>query len=208
MPRYEAKDAPKGSLFGGETTSGRTVLLGGLHPDWYVFANGYRLAADSLVKRLTDAGMVKEHVCLPVLFLYRHYVELMLKAMLVDLGELDDTDSTVAPNHQLAPIWKKFTLKLQALGVQHNQDTLRTIGAWILELEALDSGSYSFRYPQTKQGAPSNVIGKTADMTHVYAVMGEIDHVLSGAAAVIDEYLQLKRESIVSGGYNQFYYYG
>jgi hypothetical protein len=194
MPRYQLPPLPQGALFAPPQDLADAVLLGSAVPNWYSYAAGYKMAADLLSSRLRDRGVVTEHVCLPVLFLYRHYVELSLKALLLDLGELTDHVEPTSTRHPLQPLWKKFVDRARASGIAGADPWLDQIGAWILELDALDGKSFTFRYPVDIAGSPMLTGRIPVDMGHVRSVMGEISGIFQGAAEMVAQHLDIKRD--------------
>ena len=194
MPRYQPPSLPSGPLFAAPADAATGVLLGSSQPNWYTFASGYKLAADLLAAPLGERGVVAEHVCLPILFLYRHFVELSLKALLLDLGELIDHVEPASPKHPLRPLWERFVTRLQATGVARPDSWLDQIGSWVLELDGLDSRSFTFRYPVDTAGKAMLAGGQLIDIGHVAGVMSEIAGIFIGAAEVIGQHLDIKRD--------------
>src|SRR5687767_3139231 len=52
--------------------------------NWNTFPNGYKQAADKLVDNL-ESWSIDDNLVFPVVFLYRHFVELRLKSIVIDL---------------------------------------------------------------------------------------------------------------------------
>lgn len=206
MPRYNPSPPPTGNLFESPPESRRAVILGGHRPDWYAFAEGYRVAANLLVDRLRSLGVVAEHVCLPILFLYRHFIELSLKALLLDLGELTDAPELTSDRHLLQPLWTKFRDRLRAANLEAGSvPWLDRIGGWIAEFDRLDSRSYTFRYPVDPRGNAHLRPGQAVDIERVRHIMGEVAGAFAGAGAMIDEHLDLKRELRDEADFGYYY---
>ncbi|MEA2753825.1 MAG: hypothetical protein QOJ54_114 [Aliidongia sp.] len=53
--------------------------------DW-VYSTGFRLAAHHLAEQVGDTGTEQGFLIYPIIYLYRHYVELVLKATAVRLS--------------------------------------------------------------------------------------------------------------------------
>jgi len=116
MPIIEPRPITNRKLFDLPEGSTRSVLIGSLSSDWYQYAAGYKLAADRLVAGLSEHGTHTDFVCIPILFLYRHYVELYLKALLLNLGELLDSPSQAPDRHPLLPLWQSVRRNLTTMG--------------------------------------------------------------------------------------------
>ena len=103
MPVFEPRRPTNRKLFDVPEGSTRSFVLGSWSPDWHLWVAGYKLAADRLVSHLTEHGTRFDYVCIPILFLYRHFVELYLKALLRDVGELLETSEAVQFGQ---PVWR------------------------------------------------------------------------------------------------------
>ena len=204
MPIYEPRQITNRPLFQATGDPNRDVMIGTAHPDWHRFAYGYKSAAEMLVARLTGHGMALESACRPILFLYRHSVELTLKALLIDLGDLTDSPEAAPDKHPLTPLWKKLRERILAYDPGQDSPWLDRAGFLISELDRLDPSSFSFRYPVGKDGLPLIAFGETISIEHFADVMRELWMVLDGAAAMLDEHIQLKRD--MEEEYNGLYY--
>ncbi len=207
MPILEPPKITNRPLFQATGDPGRDVVIGTGHPDWYRFAYGYKVAAAKLVAHLTGHGMALESACRPILFLYRHSVELMLKALLIDLGELTDSPEATSDKHPLSPLWERVRERVLAYDPRQDSPWLDRAEFLIAELDRLDRGSFSFRYPVGKNGLPLVAFGETISIEHFADVMQELWLVLDGTAAMLDEHIQLKRdmESEFEDGYGLYY---
>ena len=80
---------------------------------------------------------------LPALFLFRHYIELQLKGMILQNGgTLDEINS----EHGIKSLLNLLKQKSNPTMISDDTET------FILELHALDSSSQGFRYPFTRSG--------------------------------------------------------
>jgi hypothetical protein len=127
------------------------------------YGRSYREAATHLVEHMASSHYRDPDAC-PIVFLYRHAVELYLKS-LIHWGNnlLRLNGKPIAPHknifaeHRLGVLLKcaKPILRFQKLltnwGVPEF-DGFRDAEVLIRELEQFDPGSYSFRYPNTTKG--------------------------------------------------------
>src|SRR3990172_2817814 len=193
MPRYQEPQITSRKLLDADPAHPETLTLGGA-PSWYRYADGYKSAADLLVSRLSQRGIVAEGVCLPILFIYRHYVELSLKAILLDLNELIDAIPGVQfERHPLLPLWNRLRQRLDVYTGKNGTDWLDRAHGLISELEGLDPTSFTFRYPVDKQGQV--VLAEVSvNMHHVRDVMRELEMIFDGIAGYLGEHVQISRE--------------
>lgn len=194
MPRFKPLSITDRKLFDPVTRYGGLVEIGEGEPNWHRFAYGYKLAADKLAASINDQRAPADYICFPVLFLYRHSVELYLKALLLDLGELFDDDEETPGQHDLIPLWQRFREGHLDYDCTQESPWLDRTGDLIAELDSIDQKSFSFRYPVAKDGESLLVQGQSVSIAHFASVMQELWVVLDGAAALLDEHLDLKEE--------------
>lgn len=149
-------------------TRGNALLNWGPHApeDVVSYAVAYRNAAHCLIasherRSTSEVG----HAACPVVFLYRHAIELYLKAMLYRIAAMSVGDQALRKllprlwrEHSLvkllemaqpvlAAMWDELPLALRAFDEEELQ--------FLSELDRIDPGSYSFRYPVASTGGPS-----------------------------------------------------
>ncbi len=207
MPQFKPEDLTNRGLFEPSIDPGRNTRLGLSTPDWYRFAHGYKVAADLLVTRLNERGAADEHACYPILFLYRHSVELSLKALLNDVGELIDWPRRDGPEHSLMRLWQ--TLRERLLTYDRTQDStwLARADALIRQLHEVDPGSLTFRYPVSNDGIPMLTGGGTMSIEAFRDRMGELASVFHAISAFVSAQLDLKRELEEEEDEGLIYYY-
>jgi hypothetical protein len=193
MPKYEPtqlttlrlRDLPAGRNAGVEIPTGME--------SWSLLADSYKEGADELTKL---AGISRSYARLgaPIMFLYRHYIELQLKSLLIDAGELLDEPQDVPPRHYLATLWQRVRTLL--LRVSPNSDGEYFIRAdqIVADFDSIDPTSFTFRYPVNKVGEPSTECDLYVDPRVARQMIAELDILLSGADAMISEYVGLKDE--------------
>jgi hypothetical protein len=161
MPLEEFYAAPRG-------TYGNALLNWMNHApsDVVSYAVAYRNAAHNLIahREQLGAGEIDQAAC-PIIFLFRHSVELYLKGMVYRLSRLsvDDTElQQVLPRlwreHSLMrllsmaqPVLTAMRQKLPLALRDFDEEDLE----FLSDLDRIDPGSYSFRYPVASSGGPS-----------------------------------------------------
>lgn len=119
------------------------------------YAYMYRESAELLMERACDApGLLNVHA-IPAVYMFRHYVELSLKDLLVDAGRLNDKDGTYPDKHHLEPLWRKLRALLEEADLgdsAEDRSTLDVVDRMIRQLDSADPNAMAFRYPVgTKQ---------------------------------------------------------
>ena len=139
--------------------------------DDIIYQDGYRKAALHLVEYVCDNGSEGTFLVYPIIYLYRHHVELTLKSIIRAAGTLLDQPTTdkngdTLAQHDLSKLW---ALARPLLNLVHNvaddstfpPDDLEGIDSYIRQLHEHDPDGQRFRYPTTKKGTPSLRSGLT-----------------------------------------------
>src|SRR5215208_5827213 len=83
-----------------------TANLEFLQDRWHAYADGYRRAATIVATHLDSARGDEDRVVFALLGLWRHYLELKLKALIPDMRELPGGPSEPVPvKHDLTKLW-------------------------------------------------------------------------------------------------------
>ncbi|HLG46308.1 MAG TPA: hypothetical protein VKY24_08715 [Reyranella sp.] len=143
-------------------------------------AIGYREAAETLL----DAVIAGEHhtsktLLHPILFLYRHSIELRLKGLINEYG------SDLAPTrHELDALYAAAKQVIQRYAPNTYFDKVDRI---IAELHAIDPNSQTFRYATTRKGDPIEIGVSEVDLVHLRSQMDDLDTFFFGVETDIDQ---------------------
>lgn len=160
---------------------------------WYGIAEGFKRIADLAVAHVEQTGHEADYYVYPVLFCYRHYLEVMLKQLLRDLRRLYDVeDNTIPGTHSLIALWDK----LESLLLKHTPDsaTYANVRASLARFDELDPRSDSYRYPVDKKGAPQLEGLYNVHLGQVRAVVERLAGFLDGASTAVQVDLDTKHE--------------
>ncbi|MEC0105351.1 hypothetical protein P4H27_00195 [Paenibacillus taichungensis] len=125
-----------------------------------LYSEHFKEAADKLIDSIgANRGHIADNIINPALFLYRHSVELSLKAILhriyITSGLDDNKIKEKLEGHGLESLWAKVNNEIRNkynFGVDQNEkNELKTIGGLIIELHNTDDSSMTFRYPFDKR---------------------------------------------------------
>jgi hypothetical protein len=128
------------------------------------YASSYRSAAMKLIGSHEGGQFVNidEHA-LPVLFLYRHSLELYLKALVYRAAVVSIAEEELLL--AVPRLWREHSLVrlLQMISpLLHSrhfhlwdEELEEKVGRVVRRLDGVDPGSYAFRYPVTSSGRPS-----------------------------------------------------
>ena len=181
---------------------------------WEHYIDGFRTAADSLAAS-TEGERRASNLVYPTMFLYRHYLELRIKQLILGFQELMELQADLPNHHRLLMLWEKVReLERQAISLgdwdsEENFDKYPEIEELIREFDKMDQGSYEFRYPVDKNGAPTlrrlkedarkravtNIdVPPDFNLASVRDVIKETTLALDGSIDMIDHYINLKAE--------------
>lgn len=152
VPAWQPESA---SLFSGEADDARLIAMPSSgEAGWPLYEQGYLMAAQQVLDRIVTSGFDQDFLVYPLVFLYRQYLELQLK-LVIHLGrELYGGRSGPMKTHSLAALWDVAIGYIRRTWPDDTQDTTR-IRADLAEFDALDGGSYAFRYPVGTSQEPS-----------------------------------------------------
>ncbi|MGO9122475.1 MAG: hypothetical protein ACLQPD_33280 [Desulfomonilaceae bacterium] len=132
--------------------------------DLAAFAAGYHEAGKRLCRTFVSSGHYRDFDGYPILFLYRHSLELYMKAIvyrgaqllhLLDITRLDT--SKLFKVHRLSALLPGIKIIFDGVGWTWETDvpgmrTFQEFSELVEGIEELDPASYTFRYPTDTQG--------------------------------------------------------
>ena len=134
---------------------------------WEVYAMGYKIAAETLVDKVLSEQTNQDHLIYPIVFLYRHYIELRLKEIIEHGSKLLDLDLKIPTHHEIMSLWTNDGAKqiVKELWPEDSTDDLKLMEETFKEFARYDRVSSSFRYPNDTKGNPS--IDKGIEMINI-----------------------------------------
>jgi hypothetical protein len=115
---------------------------------------GYKAAGDILVEHVAQHEIEADTLVFPIVFCYRQYLELLLKDVLADARRYYDVDDPAPKGHSLLVLWKPLRLLLARRWPDDPSD-LDAVEDGLRQFDAVDRGSYAFRYATTPGGESS-----------------------------------------------------
>ena len=170
--------------------------------DWNAYATGYKQAADILVQHLDKSefgtALGRFLLAYPAIFLYRHYIELRLKELLIMSSHLLDKPVRLPKEHKILDIWNQVRSHLEYIdrneAPEESRSSYEAIEARLRELATADPDSISFRYPTDLKGKASIKGTRHLNLRQVKDVMQAISNLLDGASTGLSEGLKMKNE--------------
>jgi len=184
------------NLFSRSRNRQREVIIGGEDNDWYSYCTGYRRAATVLVNHITqkhyhsqrrDYSKYWEAPAYAVIFLYRHYLELRLKELILAYG---GNLSIISNEHSLLNLWKELRkqddVQPEVLHSESLKD-IETAEKIIAQFDEIDRKSQVFRYPIDKAGRVT-VPPIQFDLVRLKDMLGWTSQFLDGWSEWVYEY--------------------
>lgn len=173
--------------------------------DAYAYKAGYRRGAEVLIDYVCQNGRDQDFLVYPIIFLYRHHVELMLKRIIKSVPYLIDTrlndeQKQHLKKHRLDLLWGDLKAMLPAVckaaGWEEIDDAhIEGLDDYIRQLSQMDADSFSFRYSHSKKGKqalPRNL--KNINLRHFGELMGRLANYLYGIDEAVSWLFETKAE--------------
>jgi hypothetical protein len=167
----------------------KVAYLGGFGTDFSRYAIGYKDAADALIDRTFEKDSGADLQFYPIAFLYRQYLELRLKQLLISGGHLVYDESKLTHGHDLRRHWAEVRKILESVWPATHTEEMDALGRCIEELCQLDAKSMSFRYPVDKEGQPTLLGLDRVDLENLKRVMDRISSLLDASSDALGDIL-------------------
>ncbi|NHJ32598.1 MAG: hypothetical protein FK732_07030 [Asgard group archaeon] len=161
-------------LFIEESSSSTGAWIANPADKKFIYSEGYKNAALSMIQKCKESGFWNNILVYPLIFQFRHYLELRLKELIVASRQLVNPDLKLIKNHNIMSLWNQF--KKQLLDIEPestDKEELKNIERLLIEYHQIDPNSESFRYPTDKKDNPTLDL-KTIDLENFANVMEKI----------------------------------
>ena len=161
-----------------------------------LFATGYKEAADQLINYMCKSASSRDTLVFPIIFLYRHYLELRFKDIIVIGTKLLDKNEKYPDGHKLKDLWPRAKgIARQVWKDSGEPPEFALIDHIVQEFLKFDPESDAFRYPTDKTGKKMSLRGIThINLRHVGEQINKVAGVLDAISLGLCEYLDYKRE--------------
>lgn len=165
-------------------------------PDYYYRA-GYYEAAQVLATELSES----EHSDLyyPMLYCFRHYVELSLKSLLKSYAKLVDEEvrGNFVKTHALMKLWNEVNRVMDKAAREDRKDdgTLKVVERSLNDLHQVDCSSQTFRYATDTSGKTMQERLAPVDLAQFTTTMKSLHSFFEGCQAQADVWQEWKDEA-------------
>ncbi|QOH80947.1 hypothetical protein IHE26_06695 [Plesiomonas shigelloides] len=163
------------------------IAWGGFEIQTAGYCLGYKKSADTLINDAISSKDIEklDTFVFPAIFLYRQYIELTLKSLILTFSELD-SDAKINKfktyNHNLHNLWVDFKSIYSKTTNIPNDTAVNIVEKYITDLHELDKTSFSFRYPFTKELELIFPKEKRINLKHLKDRMNEIESFFNGTS--------------------------
>jgi len=152
------------------------------------YAIAYKEAADRLVSCALGSRAYPDLAVLPVIFLYRHYLELALKNIICRGRRCSLEKAGISKEHDLSRLWKDARPVLEELCPEQDRTELAVVENCVVKFHQHDKSSQESRYPVDRKGRQTLQSLARVDLRNLKRVMAGVAVSLDGCADWI-EYL-------------------
>ena len=138
------------------------ACLGYAHNETNLYRSGYLYSARTLAQFTALTARYVDQSVYPIIFLYRHHIELSLKSLIIRgcfacNSELTSSDEKALKSHNLEELWKAFKpyfieiwSDTEYFGKNNFEELVDGIDSYINQLCTIDKDSFSFHYSRKK----------------------------------------------------------
>jgi hypothetical protein len=182
------------SLFSGSGDWNAEAVLGVFDGNGlYEYATAYKDAADALVEGVLSHRLVADSTVYPVLYLYRHYVELILKGINHIGEQLHKTPNQSLEGHRIDDLWQTVRPQLEQAFPEAAKAVTDAVEKCIREWAEIDGSGEAFRYAgkrQSQGGGQTLTRGRQVNLAHLREVMNGLSMFLDGSYDKMSELLR------------------
>jgi hypothetical protein len=189
-------------LFGFREDWWHNACVNFTHNDWDLYAAGYRRAAEVLVEHVRETQTWQDTLLYPIVFLYRHYLELRLKLIIRDGSWFLHGRPEVPVGHQIESLWGTAREIIEQMSEQVGEKAapgdpsapLDEVADLVREFVEIDPGSTSFRYPRDRSGDCSLPGVRYINIAQLQERINPVADFLEGVCCGISHYLSAQAD--------------
>ena len=135
-----------GAVFKGSAVYGHYNACIGYTDTLEAACIGYLRAVEALLGHVISARNDLDTLFYPIVFNWRHYIELRLKTICLDLSALEAERAEIQKTHDLTRLWSRARKGLVEKFPNEDHKELACIDEHIAELARVDPNGETFRY--------------------------------------------------------------
>jgi hypothetical protein len=174
-------------------TNNARIIKGDSRSEFYIL--GYKKAADILLEhvRVTDSDL--DTLVYPIVFLYRHYLELLVKNIIENGAKYLGIEEKPKTDHQLYTLWNKAKTIINKIWEEEEGHQELEIDHYLASFIEIDKSSQAFRYHKDKEGKEFLEIIEIINIQHFADCINKISSYLEGISAAIYHALEIQNDN-------------
>jgi hypothetical protein len=161
---------------------------------WVNYLIGYKDAADILVEYVKKTNNNLDFLVFPIVFLYRHYLELQLKMIIKDGYDLLNTNKDYKKCHKLDDLWNDCKIIIKKMWPEGDKEPLGAMDHCISQFCQVDPMATDFKYPVRRNGTDALENLDFINLSHLSEVMKSIENFIGGIHEAISIELEIIRD--------------
>ena len=137
----------------------------GMHADYF------KDCADALAHVAAEGKVTLDKAIIPIVFLYRHFIELSLKDIICTARQLESEGHDFPQHHRLDDLWTEAKRLIEKHYGKDSPPELANVQPYIDEFMTHDPYATAFRYPTDRDGTPSLRGLKHINLRNLYETM-------------------------------------
>jgi hypothetical protein len=148
--------------------------------------DGYMRSGDILVDECKRNPRGRSDLIYPILYCYRHGLELAMKWVIDLYGRFADVDSADYLDHDLWKLWTACKKVILEVGSDGDDESLHGVQQIVKDFHELDKLSMAFRYSEDKKGITIKLPDQPIDLDNVKNVMQAVHNFFEGVDSQLD----------------------
>jgi hypothetical protein len=148
---------------------------------------GYMTAGAALIDEAQQRPHHRDTLLYPILFNYRHGLEVAMKWTIERYGHLVNVELAVL-DHDLWSLWEICKAILTAVPTSDDDEPLKAVEQVIKDFHDLDRHGMALRYSKNKAARVILLPDKSIDLENVQRVMEAVDNFFKGADGLLDHF--------------------
>ncbi|HRS52653.1 MAG TPA: hypothetical protein P5067_09525 [Candidatus Marinimicrobia bacterium] len=155
-----------------------------------IYAEGYKEAGDIVSKWVNDNKILQDALIYPIVFLYRQYIELVLKDIIGFVNKKNRGKYEYPNSHNLMELWSETKEILKKFN-EINPEDLIAVENILKQISKQDPYSVAFRYPTYRDGNSTIEDLKSINIRNLSEVVDALHSFFLGISCFIEETFDL-----------------
>lgn len=151
--------------------------------------SGYFRAGEVLVEQAEKDRLDQARLIYPLMFCYRHALEVALKYLIEEYGPMADVYLPEKRDHNLIELWKLHQKLSEPFNLGANSEAEAAVGLIVKDFHEFDESGFNFRYATDSKGGAIEYKSGVVSLSTLKKVMKAVEHFFDGS---MDYYYNLK----------------